>query len=57
MLHVSTYVLPEMFIAVPLVSFIHRFPIIQNFQLRIYNDVHEEITILKIVTNFLHACS
>jgi len=42
--------LPVIFTAVALPSFIHGFPIIQNFQLRIYNDVHKEITILRINT-------
>ena len=40
--------MPVIFTAVALPSFIHGFPTKQNFQLRIYNDVHKEIIITKV---------
>jgi len=40
MLHsVPTYVLPAVFTAVALPSFVLRFPIAQTFQLRNYSDI------------------
>ena len=48
LLIVSTDVLPVIFTAGALSSFIHEFPITQNFQLRIYNDVYKEITITEL---------
>jgi len=43
-------VLPVTFTAVALTSFIYGFPVIQNFQLRIYSSMHKEITILRNIT-------
>ena len=40
--------MPVKFTAGALTSIIHEFPITQNFQLRIYNDVRKEITITKL---------
>jgi len=40
--------LPVIFTAGALPFFILGFPTTQNFQLRIYNDVHKEITITKL---------
>ena len=45
-----TYMLPEMFMAVALLSFIHRFPITHICQLQIYSDIHEQIKIVRNVT-------
>ena len=47
LLSVSTDVLPVIFTAVALPSFIQGFPITKNFQLRIYNDDRKEITFTK----------
>ena len=47
---VSAYILPENCIAVALHSFIHKFPITQRFQLRIYRDIQEQIKIVRNVT-------
>jgi hypothetical protein len=51
---VLTYVLPEMYIAVALPSFIHRFPITQHSELRIYNDIQEQTSILRNATKHLY---
>jgi len=48
LLIVSTDVLPVIFTAGALSSFIHGFPITQNLHLLIYNDVHKGITIRKL---------
>jgi len=39
-----------MFIAVALPYFTHRLPITQNSQLRIYNDIQRQITIMRNAT-------
>jgi hypothetical protein len=39
-----------MFTAVALPSFIHRFPITQNSQLRIYSDMQQQLILMRNVT-------
>ena len=48
LLIISTDILPAIFTAGALPSFIHGFPITQNFQLQNYNYVHREINITKL---------
>jgi len=51
MLHIiSTDILPVIFTADALPSFIHRLSITQNYQLRSYNDIQQQVTILINVT-------
>jgi hypothetical protein len=50
----STDILPAMFTAVALNSYIRRLPITQNSQLRIYSDVQQQITTLRNVIKFSH---
>ena len=61
----STEGLPLIFTGGALPTFIHGFPIKQNFQLRIYNNIRKEITFIKfyyipvvkaLMSNNRHTC-